>query len=125
MIVQLEELAIVHSGDKGDTCNIGIVPYTAAAGEWLREHLTVDRLEKVFDGLVGGPITRYELPGSGCLNFVLERALDGGVTRSLGIDGHGKSWSYLAGTMEFDVPAELAAESRHAPPPNYAGDRRA
>jgi hypothetical protein len=107
--VRLEDLAIVHSGDKGDTCNIGVVPYEPAVGEWLFDNLRVEHFADRFAGLVVGPITRYELPGSGCLNFVLERALAGGVTRSLGIDGHGKSWSYLAGLIELDVPDELAA----------------
>lgn len=105
---RLEEIAIVHSGDKGDTCNIGVVPYDMALAGWLRANLTASLFEELFAGLVEGPVSRYELPGSGCLNFVIERALDGGVTRSLGIDGHGKSWSYLAGTIELDMPADLA-----------------
>lgn len=116
-MARLEQLAIVHSGDKGDTCNIGVVPYTAAASRWLSDNLAPSHFEEIFDGLVAGPITRYELPGSGCLNFVLERALDGGVTRSLGIDGHGKSWSYLAGLIELVVPDDLIVQSSDDLPP--------
>jgi hypothetical protein len=29
------------------------------------------------------------------LNFILQDALEGGVNRSLNLDSHGKSWSYL------------------------------
>jgi hypothetical protein len=36
---------------------------------------------------------RYALPQLGALNFVLERALGGGVTRSLALDAHGKGLS--------------------------------
>ena len=36
---------------------------------------------------------RYELPQLGALNFVMTRALGGGVTRSLALDAHGKSLS--------------------------------
>jgi hypothetical protein len=108
---RLENVAIVHSGDKGDVCNIGIVPLSEGLSAHLREHLTVDVLTTAFDGLVGGPIERWELPGSGTLNFLLHRALAGGVTRSLALDGHGKSWSYLAGLIELDVPDELLVDA--------------
>lgn len=35
----------------------------------------------------------YELPTMGALNFVMYDALGGGVTRSLSLDKHGKSFS--------------------------------
>ena len=47
----------------------------------MREH---------FAGIVRGEVRRYELPGIGALNFVMEGALGGGVTRSLALDAHGK-----------------------------------
>lgn len=36
---------------------------------------------------------RYELPELGALNFVMHKALGGGVTRSLALDMHGKGLS--------------------------------
>ena len=105
--VRLEDLAVLHSGDKGDICNIGVVPYTPELSAWLRENLTVEHMREAFGPLVKGPITRYELPGTGCLNFVMEQALGGGATRSLNLDLHGKSWSYLAATIELEVPDGL------------------
>ena len=38
-------------------------------------------------------IRRYDLPRLHGFNFVLDEALEGGVNRSLNLDGHGKSWS--------------------------------
>ena len=47
-----------------------------------------------------GKVTRYEIPSLGALNFVLEDALGGGVTRSLAIDMHGKTLSGALLMME-------------------------
>jgi hypothetical protein len=105
--VRLEELAVLHSGDKGDICNIGVVPYSPEIATWLRDNLGVEEMRAAFGPLVKGSITRYELPGTGCLNFVMEQALGGGATRTLNLDLHGKSWSYLAATIELDVPDAL------------------
>ena len=46
-------------------------------------------------------VTRYGLPKLRALNFVIERALGGGVTRSLRQDMHGKSLSTLILTIEL------------------------
>ena len=47
---------------------------------------------------------RYELPALLALNFVAERALDGGVNASLNLDAHGKALSYLLLDMEIELP---------------------
>ena len=38
---------------------------------------------------------RYDLPKLAAFNFVLDDVLEGGVNASLGLDGHGKSLSFL------------------------------
>ena len=50
-----------------------------------------------------GEVTRHELPRIGALNFVMQRALAGGVTRSMRMDIHGKSLSSLLLTLEIDL----------------------
>ena len=64
---------------------------------------------KHFGGLVKGDITRYELPRVEALNFVLENSLGGGVTRSLSLDPHGKSYGALILTMPVTVDDQVAA----------------
>jgi hypothetical protein len=49
-------------------------------------------------------VRRYELPQLGALNFVLEGALGGGVTRSLALDAHGKSLSSALLALEIPEP---------------------
>jgi hypothetical protein len=50
---------------------------------------------------------RYEPPQLGALNFVMTRALGGGVTRSLALDAHGRSLSSALMNLEIpDRPAD-------------------
>ena len=59
-------------------------------------------MKQHFAGIVKGEVTRYELPKIGALNFVMQCALGGGVTRSLAIDMHGKTLSSKLLDMEID-----------------------
>ena len=54
-----------------------------------------------FTGVVQGEVVRYELPNLFALNFVMDQALGGGVTRSLALDAHGKSLS--SALLDLDI----------------------
>ena len=56
-----------------------------------------------------GPIVRYEVPGLWALNFILERALGGGGTRSLLLDPQGKTLAQGILRQSVRVPAALLA----------------
>lgn len=88
--LRVADLAHGRSGDKGDTCNVGLVAYDAEGYEILRRELTAERVKEHFGSLVKGTVTRYEMPNILALNFVLTRALDGGGTMSLRSDHLGK-----------------------------------
>ena len=105
----LRELAHSRTGDKGDTSNISLIAYDAADYPLLVHWVTAARVKAHFGGIVKGDVVRYELPLLGALNFVLERALSGGVTRSLALDAHGKSLSSALLSMAIpDGSAETA-----------------
>jgi hypothetical protein len=106
----LRELAHARSGDKGDINNIGVIAYEPHYYPLIRQWLTPERIKAHFGSIVKGAVTRYELPNVHALNFVLEGALGGGVTRSLSIDPHGKSYSALMLTIPVEVPPDLAQE---------------
>jgi hypothetical protein len=59
-------------------------------------------------GIVNGDVVRYELPRLGALNFVMTRALGGGVTRSLALDAHGKSLSSVLMNLDIGDPQDQA-----------------
>jgi hypothetical protein len=99
--VQLREIAHARTGDKGDTANICVIAYRARDYALIERQLTAERVAAHFAGIVRGPVRRYALPGIGALNFVLEEALGGGVTRSLALDAHGKSLGYALLGLEL------------------------
>jgi hypothetical protein len=104
----LREIAHARAGDKGDTSNIGVIAYRPEYYAILVEQVTVERVREHFGSLVRGPVTRYELPNVDAINLVLEKSLGGGVTRSLSLDPHGKSYSALILTMPVRVDDAIA-----------------
>lgn len=90
---RLYDVAHARSGDKGDTLNVVVIPFDDDHYEPLVELVTPDRVRDHFAHLMTGEVTRHPVPGLSCINFVLTDALDGGVTRSMRFDRHGKTLS--------------------------------
>ena len=86
----LRDIAHARAGDKGDISCISVIAYDPADYPRLECDITAERVRAHFEGIVRGEVRRYALPGIAALNFVLEDALGGGVTRSLALDAHGK-----------------------------------
>jgi hypothetical protein len=105
--VKLREIAHSRTGDKGDTSNISLIAYDAQHYAHLVREVSAARIKAHFGALVRGDVIRYELPEIGALNFVLQRALGGGVTRSLALDAHGKSLSSALLDLEIADPDPL------------------
>lgn len=101
--MKLREIAYSRSGDKGDINNVCVFVYESANWELLREHLTVEVVREKFGSLVKGDIIRYEFPNAQGMNFVMYEALEGGVSMSLRIDPHGKTWASLMLDIDLDV----------------------
>ncbi|OOM77488.1 hypothetical protein [Clostridium sp. BL-8] len=100
--MKLREIAHSRTGDKGNISVISVIAYDEKNYEKLKKEVTVEKVKKQFQYIVKGKITRYEIESLGALNFVMENALGGGVTRSLSIDPHGKSLSSLLLEIEID-----------------------
>lgn len=99
--MKLRELAHARSGDKGDVSNISVIAYDRSGYDQMRQVLTPERVKQHLRGIVRGEVRRYDLPDLMALNFVLNGALGGGVTRSLALDAHGKCLSGLL--LELDL----------------------
>ena len=102
-MIRVYDLAHSRAGDKGNTSNISVIAYDAHAWEILQKHLTIEVVAQAFSHITTGTITRYELPKLQALNFIIEGALGGGVTRSLAQDAHGKSLSSLMLSIELNL----------------------
>ena len=87
----LKEIAHSRTGDKGNISVISVIAYQQEDYKLIKEKVTAEKLKDYFKDIVHGKITRYEIESIGALNFVMEDALGGGVTRSLAIDMHGKT----------------------------------
>ena len=104
--VPIKEIAFGRTGDKGDISNVGIVPYRGQDYELLCQEMTAEFVGSVYGDVVKGRVERYEYPGIKALNFVMYQALDGGVSRSLAIDTHGKSLHAVLLDATLDLPEE-------------------
>lgn len=105
----LGDLAHVRTGDKGDISQIAVIAFNAVDFPILARTVTVERVLAHLGALPVRKAVRYELPELGALNFVLEGALAGGVTRSLALDAHGKSLGAQLLDMRIDVGEEAAS----------------
>jgi len=100
--MKLRDIAHTRTGDKGDTSNISVTAYRVEDFALLRRAVTTTTVRGCLEGVVKGDIVRHELPHLGALNFVLQNALNGGVTRSLAMDSHGKCLSSLL--LDLNIP---------------------
>jgi hypothetical protein len=100
--MKLGKLAHSRAGDKGETANISVIAYNEADYPHLEMYVTAELVRAHFGDIAKGEVVRYTLPKIGALNFVLHRALGGGVTRSLSLDAHGKCLS--SAMLELEIP---------------------
>ncbi len=105
--VSLRDICYARSGDKGDTCNIGVLARSPQIYDWLIEYLTPDKVKKFFGKLVGGEVERFTLDNLQGLNFLLHKTLGGGGTESLMIDPQGKTLSQALLQMNVKVPVSI------------------
>ena len=98
MTKRVYDLAFGRSGDKGDILNVSVIARSSEAYQELKQKLTAEKVKSHMRELVTGEVVRYELDNIEAFNFVMYGALDGGGTRSLRIDGLGKS---MAGAVLY------------------------
>ena len=105
--VPLGALAHARSGDKGDTCNIGVIARAPEIYPWLKRTVTAALVKRRFKGICLGAVERHEVPNLGALNFLLHESLGGGGTVSLRLDAQGKTLSHALLAMPVSVPQAL------------------
>jgi hypothetical protein len=107
----LRDIALARSGDKGSRATLSIVALEPRHFALIDRLLTTERLQQVYAaappmglGLPIHRIDRYALPHLAAVHCVMHGALDGGVTRSLALDAHGKSLSTWV--LALPLPAD-------------------
>ncbi len=102
-----KDICLARSGDKGDTVNIGIIARTPEIYKFIKEKITEREIQRMFKAFCKGKVKRYELDNIHALNFLLEKSLDGGGTKSLMIDAQGKTFASAFLSQKVDVPEIL------------------
>ena len=105
--VSLETLCLARSGDKGDTCNIGVIARSPEIYVWLGEHLTSEVVRSHFQPQCRGVVERYALPNLLAYNFLLHESLGGGGTLSLLLDAQGKTFAQFLLALQVSVDTAL------------------
>jgi len=105
--VPYKRICLARSGDKGDTVNIGIIARSTAIYDFIRQQVTEKAIKTMFHEFCMGDVKRYELDNIKALNFLLEKSLDGGGTKSLMIDAQGKTFASAFLSQMVEVPENL------------------
>ena len=102
---------MARSGDKGNHSNIGVMArkpeYLAWIAAALSEAAVAEWMQHVLDPQTA-KVSRWYLPGTHSLNFLLENALGGGGIASLRIDPQGKEFAQQLLDFPIPVPQALA-----------------
>src|SRR5262247_4928561 len=110
--VRLHEVANARSGDKGNRLNIALVCRDPAHYPALAQQVTAERVAAAFAARKPSRVVRYDLPKLAAFNFVLDDVLEGGVNSSVGLDGHGKSLSFLVLDMTIEIAGDVPRRAR-------------
>ncbi|MDP1834500.1 MAG: hypothetical protein Q8K75_01095 [Chlamydiales bacterium] len=110
--IALEEIAYARSGDKGNSANIGVIAYTAAGYEVLKQRLSSDEVKRFFAALEPSKVVRYEMANLWALNFVLYDVLAGGGSRSLRLDSQGKALGQAILNLSLSIQQNLIPACR-------------
>jgi len=119
-LLPLHAIAHGRAGDKGNVSNVSLVAYQPEAFPFLENHVTAEKVHKLYTHLGASGVIRYDLPLLSAFNFVIDDVLDGGVNASRSIDRHGKTLSYiLLSRFITDIPIELIPKGSPYLDPNF------
>lgn len=100
-MTRLGDVAHARAGDKGDTSILGLFVYRRQDYDRVRRAVSVSRLAGLF-GVEPESVRVVEVPHQLAFSISVGQLLDGGVTRSLRPDPHGKCLSGVL--LDLEVP---------------------
>lgn len=111
-VVDLISLAWARSGDKGDLFNVGVIARRADYLPWIRRALTEEAVANwyahVFEEGSPRKVTRFDLPGTMALNFLVHDGLTGGINASPRLDPVAKTMGQQLLFFPIPIPAAIA-----------------
>ena len=103
----LGHLVHARSGDKGGNANVGLWVADDRAWPWLRDLLTVEKLQELLPEARQLQVDRFAFPNLRALNFVLHGFLGDGVASCLRPDGQAKGLGEFLRARTVPVPESL------------------
>lgn len=104
--MRLREIAHARTGDKGRLLTISLIAYRPEDYPMLVERMTASVVTELFAPVVAAPVVRYPVSALHALNFVLQRAPEKSVTRSISLDAHGKCMGDVLLDFELEGDGE-------------------
>merc|ERR1712020_783523 len=129
----LAEIAFARSGDKGDSCNIGLVARHPAFLPYIKRALTPAALSTYFEHFLEPEnsetkmedlVEVYDLPGINAINILLRNSLGGGGMASLRPDPLGESYGQRLLSFQLENMPPIfeilkAYDDARKPPPKW------
>lgn len=110
--VQLGDIALGRSGDKGGNLNFGIFVDTQAKWDWLRSYLSRARVQELLveEWQPEFSIERVEFPRIFAVHFVIYGILGRGVSSAKRLDGFGKGFIDYFRAKIVEAPISILEE---------------
>lgn len=99
--MRLDDVADVRTGDKGDDLTVAVLAHDRRKFNLIVDQVT-PRCVASHYGLSAAAVNRTVLPKIEAVVYHLQGILQGGVTGSTYLDGHGKTMSYHLLTLPLD-----------------------
>lgn len=109
--VQLGDIALARSGDKGANIDFGVFPKKSAMWPWFREFMSRAKLQELMgeDWRSEYFIERMEFPKIFSVHFVIYGPLGRGSSSSVLLDNLGKGFADYIRAKFVDIPIEMLA----------------
>ncbi len=108
--VPLVSLAWARSGEKGELFNVAVIARRPEYLGYIRQALTSAAVADWYRHFLANPnapkVSRYEVPGIGALNYVVDESMAGGINKSPRLDSGAKGMAQQL--LEFPVPVPAA-----------------
>lgn len=107
--VPLVQLAVARSGDKGDSCNIGVMARHSDYLPFIEAALTESQIASFMSHVLSerSVVSRFPLPGISAINILMTFALGGGGIASLRTDPQGKAQAQQLLDMPIRIPRRV------------------
>lgn len=110
--VPLGRAFATRSGDKGGNANLGVWSKHLAGYSFLKDYLTVEKLQKLLPDLSPFDIERYEFPNLNAVNFYIKGILGDGAAACKRLDPQAKTLGEYLRARVVDLPESIIVDER-------------